>query len=108
MLSSLTEKQKRLFDFLNSNQDESVLVDLIHKSNMSRSIFKSLEKKNVIKIKKVSISRISNFSKKIIPTHELSFDQKVAFDEINENFKEKNVCLLHGVNLVVKLKYILS
>ena len=97
LLSSLTEKQKRLFDFLNSNQDESVLVDLIHKSNMSRSIFKSLEKKNVIKIKKVSISRISNFSKKIIPTHELSFDQKVAFDEINENFKEKNVCLLHGV-----------
>ena len=97
LLSSLTEKQKRLFDFLNSNQDESVLFDLIHKSNMSRSIFKSLEKKNVIKIKKVSISRISNFSKKIIPTHELSFDQKVAFDEINENFKEKNVCLLHGV-----------
>ena len=64
LLSSLTEKTKRLFDFLNSNQDESVLVDLIHKSNMSRSIFKSLEKKNVIKIKKVSISRISNFSKK--------------------------------------------
>ena len=97
LLSSLTEKQKKLFDFLNSNQDESVLVDLIHKSNMSRSIFKSLEKKKVIKIKKVSISRISNFSKKLIPTHELSFDQKVAFDKINENFEEKNVCLLHGV-----------
>ena len=97
LISSLTEKQKKLLDFLNFNQEESVLVDLIHKSNMSRSIFKSLEKKNVIKIKKVSISRISNFSKKIIPTHELSFDQKVAFDEINENFKEKNVCLLHGV-----------
>ena len=97
LLSSLTEKQKRLFDFLNSNQDESVLVDLIHKSNMSRSIFKSLEKKKVIKIKKVSISRISNFSNKLIPTHELSFDQKLAFDKINENFEEKNVCLLHGV-----------
>ena len=97
MISSLTEKQKKLLDFLNSNQEESVLVDLIHKSNMSRSIFNSLEKKKVIKIKKVSISRISNFSKKLIPTHELSFDQKVAFDKINENFKEKNVCLLHGV-----------
>ena len=97
LISSLTEKQKKLFDFLNSNQDESVLVDLIHKSNMSRSIFKSLEKKKVIKIKKVSISRISNFSKKLIPTYELSFDQKVAFDKINENFEEKNVCLLHGV-----------
>ena len=97
LISSLTEKQKKLLDFLNSNQEESVLVDLIHKSNMSRSIFKSLEKKKVIKVKKVSISRISNFSKKLIPTHELSFDQKVAFDKINENFKEKNVCLLHGV-----------
>lgn len=97
LISSLTEKQKKLLDFLNSNQEESVLVDLIHKSNMSRSIFKSLEKKKVIKIKKVSISRISNFSKKLIPSHELSFDQKVAFDKINENFKEKNVCLLHGV-----------
>ena len=45
LLSSLTEKQKKLFDFLNSNQDESVLVDLIHKSNMSRSIFKIRKEK---------------------------------------------------------------
>ena len=94
---SLTVKQKELYDFLKLNKEYTVLSDLIEKSNISRAVFKSLAKKKVIDIKKVSISRITPFLNQTKPIHQLSNEQSVAFENINQNFKEKDVCLLHGV-----------
>ena len=94
---SLTSKQNELYEFLKLNKDHTVLSDLIKKSNISRAVFKSLEKKKVIGIKKVSISRITPFLHQTKPIHKLSNEQSVAYKSIKQNFREKDVCLLHGV-----------
>ena len=94
---SLTSKQNELYEFLNLNKDHTVLSDLIKKSNISRAVFKSLEKKKVIGIKKVSISRITPFLHQTKPIHKLSNEQSDAYKSIKQNFREKDVCLLHGV-----------
>ena len=94
---SLTSKQNELYEFLKLNKDHTVLSDLIKKSNISRAVFKSLEKKKVIGIKKVSISRITPFLHQTKPIHKLSNEQSDAYKSIKQNFREKDVCLLHGV-----------
>ena len=94
---SLTSKQNELYEFLKLNKDHTVLSDLIKKSNISKAVFKSLEKKKVIAIKKVSISRITPFLHQTKPIHKLSNEQSVAYKSIKQNFREKDVCLLHGV-----------
>ena len=94
---SLTEKQAELYKFLKLNKDHSVLSDLIKKSNISRAVFKSLEKKKVISIKKVSISRITPFLNQTKPIHNLSNEQSAAYESIKQNFINKDVCLLHGI-----------
>ena len=94
---SLTSKQNELYEFLKLNKDHNVLSDLIKKSNISRAVFKSLEKKKVIGIKKVSISRITPFLHQTKPIHKLSNEQSDAYKSIKQNFREKDVCLLHGV-----------
>ena len=97
LFSSLKGKQLELYNFLKSNNESAVLADLIRHTSISRSVFKSLEKKNVLSIKKVSISRLEDFSNKINPIKTLSKDQNLAYSNINRSFKEKYVCLLHGV-----------
>ena len=97
VISSLKGKQLELYNFLKSNTESNVLSDLIKHSSISRSVFKSLEKKNVLSITKISISRIEDFTKKIKPIKKLSKDQNQAYLSIEKNFKQKDVCLLHGV-----------
>ena len=48
-------------------------------------------------ITKISISRIEDFTKKIKAIKKLSKDQNQAYLSIEKNFKQKDVCLLHGV-----------
>ena len=97
LFSSLKGKQLELYNYLKSNNESTVLADLIKYTSISRSVFKSLEKKNILSIKKVSISRLEDFSNKVSPIKTLSKDQNLAYSNIKKSFKQKDVCLLHGV-----------
>jgi primosomal protein N' (replication factor Y) (superfamily II helicase) len=63
----------------------------------SLSSLNTLEKEGVVEIRRMEISRIQEFEGKLIARKTLSDDQARALEEIQTNFKEKDVVLLHGV-----------
>ncbi len=74
-----------------------VLRKELEKEGVSVSTIQSLEKKGFFECKRQVISRL-NSKKRIKYTFpQLNDSQKVAFDEINELFKQKEVVLLEGV-----------
>ncbi len=93
----LSKTQKKLYKILLENNDVLILNDLIKETSISRSVFKALEKKEVISINKIPFSRIDSFNNKVYPINKLSLAQNKAYNEIIKSFNEKDVCLLHGV-----------
>jgi len=93
----LSKTQKKLYKILLENNDVLILNDLIKETSISRSVFKALEKKEVISINKIPFSRIDSFNNKVYPINKLSSAQDNAYNEIIKSFNEKDVCLLHGV-----------
>lgn len=78
------------------NKDWNI-SELLEKINVSRSSVNSLITKNIIKSENKDVSRlvISNIEKS--SSKKLSVQQLKAFRDIKSVFKEKDVCLLHGV-----------
>jgi primosomal protein N' (replication factor Y) len=70
---------------------------LIEKAESTPAILKQLLEKNILKETVAQVSRISEESKNIQTKKELNPNQEKALIEINENFKTKDVVLLHGV-----------
>jgi primosomal protein N' (replication factor Y) len=93
----LSKTQKKLYKILLENNDVLILNDLIKETSISRSVFKALEKKEVISINKMPFSRIDSFNNKVYPINKLSSAQDNAYNDIIKSFNEKDVCLLHGV-----------
>ena len=93
----LSKTQKKLYKILLEHNDVLILNDLIKETSISRSVFKALEKKEVISINKIPFSRIDSFNNKVYPINKLSSAQDNAYNEIIKSFNEKDVCLLHGV-----------
>ncbi|MFW5803917.1 MAG: replication restart helicase PriA [bacterium] len=63
----------------------------------SPAAFKALTDKNIFLIQEYEISRFEKNQEKETPLAQLNKDQQLAFESINDLFKEKNVILLHGV-----------
>ncbi|HRF24932.1 MAG TPA: DEAD/DEAH box helicase family protein, partial [Chitinophagaceae bacterium] len=82
---------------------------LIKKSGASESQLKGLVEKNILRIEKRLVDRIQYLPKNVSIDFELSEAQQAALDNILHQFKEKEVCLLHGVtssgktNIYIKL-----
>ena len=93
----LSKTQRKLYKILLENNDVLILNDLIKETSISKSVFKTLEKKEVISINKIPFSRIDSFNNKVYPINKLSSAQDNAYNEIIKSFNEKDVCLLHGV-----------
>ncbi len=99
----LTQKQlKFINDFFKINETHKdkkwIVSNLLKKKNFSRSILNTLVKKKFFQIKEKEVSRI--LENENVINHkdiELTVLQKQALEKINQSFKEKNVCLLHGV-----------
>lgn len=72
-------------------------VDLLKKVNASSSIIKSLYDKNILAEYELEIGRLQNYKGELQEVKQLTEDQTRAFDEIEESFKTKSVCLLHGI-----------
>ena len=70
--------------------------DLETKANVSSSILKSLEDKNIFEFYEIQTDRI-NFKGDINSLKTLNEFQEKALSEIKETFKEKDVTLLHGI-----------
>ncbi len=63
----------------------------------SPSVVKSLEEKEFIKLFEAEVSRLEDYGAGLSPLPELSPAQETARREIDEDFKEKDAVLLHGV-----------
>jgi len=71
--------------------------DLIDKANASSAILKSLYDKGILIEEIIEVGRLEKHENDLIDSKKLSDDQQRAHDEILDVFKEKDICLLHGV-----------
>ena len=74
-----------------------IVTDLLNQVGLSRAILKALVKKEIFMIEQEGISRLLKSSQELIEDKQLVDFQQKALLEIELAFKEKEVCLLHGV-----------
>ena len=97
--SSRAPKQMELllsYLHLIRNNNEVTQSELLKKSNATTAQLKGLIDKNILLAEKRSINRIHSLPKNVFIDFTLSAPQQKALTEIENSFKEKNVCLLHG------------
>ena len=78
-------------------EGEVTKTNLLKKSNASDAQLKGLVEKQIVRLEKRVIDRLQYLPKDINIDFELTALQKDALKQINESFKEKPVCLLHGI-----------
>ena len=102
LLNSWSKAPKQLdllLAFLHYRRAEGEVIKsaLLKKSGASEAQFKGLIEKGVLLLEKKNVDRL-NFAPKDINVHfDLSPAQDEAYNQILENFKQKQVCLLHGI-----------
>jgi primosomal protein N' (replication factor Y) len=98
-LQKAEKQMELLLSFLHYEKTEGEVTksNLLKKSGASDAQLKGLVDKGILRLEKRNIDRIKLLPKDIHIRFELSEQQKKALEEIMANFKEKNVCLLHGV-----------
>ncbi|WP_262902484.1 replication restart helicase PriA [Lutimonas saemankumensis] len=84
------------FQLKQGTKEPVLLKELKEKSQASSGVIKSLVDKGIFEIIEVREDRVS-FQTESRPIHELNDWQSDALGKIREVFKEKEVCLLHGV-----------
>lgn len=100
--TNLTKKQEIfILDYLKlEDKFESrkwVISDLLNELGFSRSIFNTLVSKGFFIIENQIVSRLLESSAVLVEEKKLADFQEEALAEIKDSFKEKDVCLLHGV-----------
>ncbi|MCX6209307.1 MAG: primosomal protein N', partial [Bacteroidetes bacterium] len=78
-------------------EGEVTQTALLKKSNATTAQLKGLIDKNILLAEKRRTDRIKQLANEIDIDFTLSNAQQTALTEIENSFKEKNVCLLHGV-----------
>ena len=94
------EKQMELllsYLHLMKTQGEVTKPDLLKKSGASDAQLKGLVDKKILWTEKRNVDRLQYLPKDIQVDFELTENQQIAYKEIQESFKSKQVCLLHGV-----------
>jgi primosomal protein N' (replication factor Y) len=71
--------------------------DLLKKANASPAQLKGLVEKDILRVEKRAVDRIKYLPKNIELDFELSPAQLEALSQVTDSFREKQVCLLHGV-----------
>ncbi|MBR3883576.1 MAG: primosomal protein N' [Bacteroidaceae bacterium] len=97
---SRAPRQKRLLNtFLQLCGDNGDIArhKLIEVADVSSNICKELIEKGLFECFEVEIGRLLYSTEQVLPQSSLNDAQQRALDEINEQFKSKNVTLLHGV-----------
>ena len=81
----------------NSSLKEVSKKELLDKSGASLGVFNGLVEKGVFEVYYQEIGRLDKQVSKTVDLNPLNSSQQGAFDNIMNVFREKNVCLLHGV-----------
>jgi len=102
LLNNWTRAPKQMelmlaFLHLQKTQGEVTQPDLLKKSGATAAQLKGLVEKNILLAEKRSVDRVRQLPKNIVVDFELSTIQQTALQQVYDGFKEKNVCLLHGV-----------
>lgn len=71
--------------------------ELLEYSAYAPNVLEGLLKRGILESYEKEVGRLQVPVTRIQPLSPLSEAQEKAYDEIHENFKEKDVCLLHGV-----------
>jgi primosomal protein N' (replication factor Y) len=98
-LSRAPKQLDLLLAFLHFSKTEGEVSQpqLLKKSGATSAQLKALTDKKILFVQKRSIDRIQSLPKKIEVNFELNLSQQKALKEIEIAFKEKDVCLVHGV-----------
>ena len=72
-------------------------AELLKRSGATPAVFSGLVDKGVFEVYQQEVGRLETVSQAVMSLNELNVHQQRAFDEIRVSFREKNVCLLHGV-----------
>lgn len=72
-------------------------AELLKRSGATPAVFSVLVDKGVFEVYQQEVGRLETASQAVMSLNELNVHQQRAFDEIRVSFREKNVCLLHGV-----------
>ncbi len=98
-LQKAEKQMELLLTFLHYEKTEGEVTksNLLQKSGASDAQLKGLAEKGILRLEKRKVDRIKLLPKDINIRFELSESQQKALDKIRINFKEKNVCLIHGV-----------
>lgn len=73
--------------------------DLLQRAGATPAVFNGLVERGVFETYQVEVGRLDTHlaPQQLLPSHPLSVPQRHAYEEIINAFREKNVCLLHGV-----------
>jgi primosomal protein N' (replication factor Y) (superfamily II helicase) len=82
---------------LAKTQGQVTKADLLKKSGASDAQLKGLLEKEILRIEKRSIDRLVYAPKDVNVDFELTPAQQEAYDKMLDLFREKQVCLVHGV-----------
>jgi primosomal protein N' (replication factor Y) len=82
---------------LMKTEGEVTKSGLLKKSNASDAQLKGLLDKGILRAEKRTVDRINYLPKDINIDFELSKVQHIAYKKLEALFKEKSVCLLHGI-----------
>ena len=98
VLSKAPKQREAMLNFfqLKHGNDAPILMKDLLEKGITASIIKALVQKEVFEVTQVREDRVS-FDTDIQPIHQLNEHQLKAYDEIKTVFKQKEVCLLHGI-----------
>jgi primosomal protein N' len=93
------KQQELLLAYLHLSRTEGEVArpELLKKSGASDAQLKGLVDKNILRIEKRRVDRIKYLPRDVQIDFELTPAQQSAFDQINQAFQQRSVCLLHGI-----------
>jgi primosomal protein N' (replication factor Y) len=93
------KQQELLLAYLHLIRTEGEVTrpELLKKSGASDAQLKGLVDKNILRIEKRRVDRIKYLPRDIHIDFELTPAQRIAFDQVNQVFQQRAVCLLHGI-----------
>ncbi|GHS91664.1 primosomal protein N' [Bacteroidia bacterium] len=79
------------------SKNEISKKELLYKSGSNDTILSGLIEKNIFETYEKEISRLETYKHEILPLNKLNSLQQETYTHIIQSFREKDVCLLHGV-----------
>ena len=71
--------------------------ELLKQADVSANVFAALVDKRLFEVYDFEVGRLTNALANVLPLNPLNEFQRKGYAEVVESFKQKNVCLLHGV-----------